>query len=69
MKKKKEQEFHFAIGFNWPSGSVGFCSFHSSEIQYGNTKDALATLKYAKTNFGKDHKYRIYKLVLEEMPA
>ena len=70
MKNKKEQEFYFAIGFKWPnSDNLGFCAFHSSEIQHGTMNDAKTVLKYAKANFGKDSKYKIFKLVLEEVPA
>jgi len=63
----KEEEFTFAIGFEWDTGGIGYCMFHSSEIHTGTMEYAKNMLKHAKENFGKEDKYKIYKFNIEEI--
>ena len=58
----------YAIGYEWPDGSLGFYTLLGGEILHSTKKDALETLDYVKrTNSSASKEYKLFKIKLKEV--
>ena len=58
----------YAIGYEWPDGSMGFYTLLGGQILESTKKEALQSLEHVKiTNSSTSKEYKLFKVKLKEV--